>query len=233
MSNARNGGVTRREVLVGAGSLAVASRGFGLESPAAAPTSAKFDAQAFVDNCVRANDGTASVQAAIRELLAHALADPAAVLAGVGEPQKGGLQALHRSAGLTILNIVWAPWMQLLPHDHNMWALIGIYTGREDNIFWERRDSRVAATHATAIGRGDVIALPSDVIHSVANPIGKLTGAIHIYGGDFFGTPRSDWDPETLRERPFDIARGRKVFDDANERWQAECAKHESPVPPA
>jgi predicted metal-dependent enzyme (double-stranded beta helix superfamily) len=21
--------------------------------------------------------------------------------------------------------------MQLLPHDHNMWALIGIYTGRE------------------------------------------------------------------------------------------------------
>jgi len=219
MSNARNGGVTRREVLVGAGSLAVASRGFGLESPAAAPTSAKFDAQAFVDNCVRANDGTASVQAAIRELLAHALADPAAVLAGVGEPQKGGLQALHRSAGLTILNIVWAPWMQLLPHDHNMWALIGIYTGREDNIFWERRDSRVAATHATALGRGDVIALPADVIHSVANPIGKLTGAIHIYGGDFFAPGRTEWEPESLAPRPWSIQGAVRQFEESNERF--------------
>ena len=219
MSNARNGGVTRREVLVGAGSLAVASLGFSLESPAAAPTSAKFDVQAFVDDCVRVNDGTASAQATIRELLAHALADPAAVLAGVGEPQKGGLQALHRSAGLTILNIVWAPWMQLLPHDHNMWALIGIYTGREDNIFWERRDSRVAATHATAIGRGDVIALPADVIHSVANPIGKLTGAIHIYGGDFFAPGRTEWEPESLAPRPWSIQGAVRQFEESNERF--------------
>jgi hypothetical protein len=59
-----------------------------------------------------------------------------------------------------------------------------------------------------------------------------FTAAIHIYGGDFFGTPRSDWDPETLEERPYDIARGRKVFDDANERWRAECAKLGSPVTP-
>ena len=219
MSNARSGGVTRREVLVGAGSLAVASRAFGLESPAAAPTSAKFAVQAFVDDCMRANDGTASAQAAIRELLARALADPAAVLAGVGEPQKGGLQALHRSAGLTILNIVWAPWMQLLPHDHNMWALIGIYTGREDNIFWERRDARVAATHATAIGRGDVIALPADVIHSVANPIGKLTGAIHIYGGDFFAPGRTEWEPESLAPRTWSIQGAVRQFEESNERF--------------
>ena len=219
MSNARSGGVTRREVLVGAGSLAVASRAFGLESPAAAPTSAKFAVQAFVDDCMRANDGTASAQAAIRELLARALADPAAVLAGVGEPQKGGLQALHRSAGLTILNIVWAPWMQLLPHDHNMWAVIGIYTGREDYIFWERRDSRVAATHATAIGRGDVIALPADVIHSVANPIGKLTGAIHIYGGDFFAPGRTEWEPESLAPRAWSIQGAVRQFEESNERF--------------
>jgi hypothetical protein len=136
------GSVTRREVLLGAGSLAVAARAIGSESPAAAPHSGKFDTPAFVDDCLRANDGTAGAQAAVREVLARALADPASVLAGVGEPLKGGLQALHRSAGLTILNIVWSPWMQLLPHDHNMWALIGIYTGREDNIFWERRDAR-------------------------------------------------------------------------------------------
>ena len=219
MFKARPAGVTRREVLLGAGSLAVTSRAFGMESPAAAPTSAKFDVAAFVDDCVRTNDGTAEAQAAIREVLARALADPAAVLAGVGEPQRGGLQALHRSAGLTILNIVWAPWMQLHPHDHNMWALIGIYTGREDNIFWERRDARVAATHAAAIGRGDVIALPADVIHSVANPIGKLTGAIHIYGGDFFAHGRTEWEPESLAPRPWSIQGAVRQFEESNERF--------------
>jgi len=219
MRKERPGIVTRRELLLGAGSLAVAARAFGSASPSAAPLSGQFDVPEFVDGCVRANDGTAGAQSAVRDVLARALADPAAVLAGVGEPQKGGLQALYRSAGLTILNIVWAPWMQLLPHDHNMWALIGIYTGREDNIFWERREARLAATHAAAIGRGDVIALPSDVIHSVANPIGKLTGAIHIYGGDFFAPGRTEWEPESLAPRPWSIQGAVRQFEESNERF--------------
>jgi predicted metal-dependent enzyme (double-stranded beta helix superfamily) len=33
---------------------------------------------------------------------------------------------LHRSDDLTILQIVWAPGMRLFPHDHDMWACIGI-----------------------------------------------------------------------------------------------------------
>ena len=28
--------------------------------------------------------------------------------------------------------------MTVMPHNHNMWAAIGIYTGREDNILWRR-----------------------------------------------------------------------------------------------
>jgi len=219
MESRTNGGVTRRDVLLGAGSLAVAADAFGASSPGAAPKAGAFDTNAFVEECMRASQSTAEAQAAVREVLARALSDPSAVVAGVGEPQKGGLQALHRSPSLTILNIVWAPLMQLLPHDHNMWALIGIYTGREDNIFWERRDASVAATHASAIGRGDVIALPSDVIHSVANPIGKLTGAIHIYGGDFFAPGRTEWDPESLAPRPWSIQGAVHQFEESNERF--------------
>jgi hypothetical protein len=59
----------------------------------------------------------------------------------------------------------------------------------------------------------------------VANPLRKLTGAIHVYGGDFFAVPRSEWDAETLEERPFDIARARAVYADANARWAAELAR--------
>ena len=46
-----------------------------------------------------------------------------------------------------------------------------------------------------------VFGLGRDAIHSVTNPIRRLTGAIHIYGGDFFKPGRSEWDAESLRER--------------------------------
>ena len=37
-----------------------------------------------------------------------------------------------------MLNVIWGPGMTIMPHDHRMWAVIGVYTGREDNIFWRR-----------------------------------------------------------------------------------------------
>ena len=30
----------------------------------------------------------------------------------------------------------------------------------------------------------------------MTNPIARWTGAIHVYGADFFRVPRSEWDPE-------------------------------------
>jgi predicted metal-dependent enzyme (double-stranded beta helix superfamily) len=67
------------------------------------------------------------------------------------------------------------------------------------------------------------VLLGPSVIHSVANPLQAFTGAIHIYGGDFFATPRSDWDPATMEERPYDVERVKQAFADANERWRAQC----------
>ena len=155
----------------------------------------------------------------MQEVLTRAMSTPSAVLRGVGEPQKGGIQTLYRSPALTVLNIVWSPLMQLMPHEHNMWALIGTYAGREDNIFWRRREGRLVASTATAISAGSVTPLPRDVIHSVTNPIEKLTGAIHIYGGDFFAVPRSEWDPETLAERDWSVQGALQLFDQSNERF--------------
>jgi hypothetical protein len=58
--------------------------------------------------------------------------------------------------------------------------------------------------------------LGRDVIHSVTNPLGRLTAAIHVYGGDFYGAKRSDWDPENLLERDYDFALHRRMFEEAN-----------------
>jgi hypothetical protein len=70
------------------------------------------------------------------------------------------------------------------------------------------------------LGIGDVARLGRDVIHSVVNPIGKMTRAIHVYGGDFFAPPRprSEWDPETLAERPWNLDHTRRLFAEADAR---------------
>jgi predicted metal-dependent enzyme (double-stranded beta helix superfamily) len=180
-----------------------------------------LDLQAFVADCVAAAGGT-DAQDAVREVLARALRSPAAVLAAVGPPERAGLTVLHRSPTLTVFNAVWTPQMNLMPHDHRMWALIGIYTGREDNIFWRRSARGLTAGGAQALFEGDVGVLPRDAIHSVTNPLERFTGGIHVYGGDFFATPRSQWDPETLAEEPSDGDTIRAFFERANERYRSQ-----------
>ena len=177
-----------------------------------------FDLDQFIADCTAAVKGEKS-QAAVGEVVARAVADPAGILRVLGEPTRGEMQKLYQSDDLTILNVIWAPWMTLLPHNHNAWALIGIYTGREDNIFWRRLpDGRIEAAGARALGAKDAVPLGPDIIHSVTNPLPRLTGAIHVYGGDFFAVQRSEWDPETLREQQSDGEKMRRRFDEANAR---------------
>jgi predicted metal-dependent enzyme (double-stranded beta helix superfamily) len=182
--------------------------------------SARFELQQFIDDVKRANKETDS-QAAVQEVLHRAVMDPSAMIAELGEPDAVGFRTLHHDSDLTILNVVWAPLMVLLPHNHRMWASIGIYTGREDNIVWERQGDVIEAAGAAALSEKEVFALPVDAIHSVTNPIRRVTGAIHIYGGDFFTAGRSEWDSESLRERPYDLEGARRLFEEANARFKA------------
>src|SRR5262245_34525467 len=148
------------------------------------------------------------------------MAERTALVAELGEPAGAGLVVLHQAPDLTVLDFAWAPWMCFKPHDHRMWSVVGIYSGREDNLFWRRTAGGIEATGARSLGRGEVTTLGRDVIHSVVNPIGKMTRAIHVYGGDFFAppSPRSEWDPESLVERPWDMDDTRRLFAEADAR---------------
>jgi predicted metal-dependent enzyme (double-stranded beta helix superfamily) len=215
--------ITRRNLLV-AGTAAAVSGGLVLSHAAGADpkpfTPARksaLDIDRFVADCIEAN-GEGEPQAAVLEVLARAVHDPDRMLAAVGEPHEAGLKVLLRSKTLTIFGAAWTPQMNLMPHNHLMWANIGIHTGREDNLLWRRTDGSIEAFGARALFAGDVVALPEDVIHSVTNPLLRFTGGIHIYGGDFFDTTRSQWDPETLAENPSDGAAIRSMFERENER---------------
>jgi predicted metal-dependent enzyme (double-stranded beta helix superfamily) len=176
-----------------------------------------MDIDRFVADCIAANEET-DAQSAINEVLARAVSTPNAVLAALGDPERAGLNVLLNSRRLTIFAATWTPQMNLVPHNHLMWANIGIYTGREDNIFWKRTPDGIKAYGADALFVKDTAMLPMDALHSVTNPLQRFTGGIHIYGGDFFGTRRSQWNPETLEEEPSDGERIREMFRRENDR---------------
>src|SRR5438552_12838934 len=115
----------------------------------------------------------------MRETLSRATAAPTAVADALGH-DRGDLQALYRCDDLTILNVVWSPGMVLRPHDHRMWACIGIYAGREDNAFYRRDHGSITASGGKELRERDVLLLGDDAIHSVANPLRSCTGAIHV-----------------------------------------------------
>jgi predicted metal-dependent enzyme (double-stranded beta helix superfamily) len=179
-----------------------------------------FKKDHFIQDCTNA---VAEGQEAIREVVAKAVSDNAAVMTELGEPQHAGITPIHRSHTLTIINFVWAPCMSLMPHNHQMFSVVGIYSGREDNVFWRRTETTLEAAGAKSLGVGDVATLGRDIIHSVLNPIGKMTCAIHVYGGDFFAPdePRSEWDHETLIERPWNIEKVKSLFLEAEARFNA------------
>ena len=180
----------------------------------------KFDRDQFVADCITARAESDPV-AAVKEVLTRAVSDPADALRGIGEPTSAGMDVLHRSPSLTIFAATWTPRMSLLPHNHEMWAMIGIYTGREDNIFWRETEDGLKSLGANCLFEGDVATLGKDAIHSVTNPLLRFTGGIHIYGGDFFDTHRHQWDPETLEKEPTNGDKVRELFARENERYQA------------
>lgn len=179
-----------------------------------------FDLDEFLGQCVEAT-AEGEPRRAIREVLERAVSAPNEV-ADVLAPTEGGITLLHQSDTLTVLHVVWAPKMDIFPHDHRMWAAIGVYSGAEDNAFYRRQGERsLTESGGKHLAVGDVALLGDDTIHSVSNPSDGLTGAIHIYGGDFVNQPRSQWGPGPLEERPYDLEEARARFADANEAWHA------------
>src|SRR5687768_13587067 len=131
-----------------------------------------LDFDDLVERCVQAAAET-EPRLAIREVLEKAIAGTATARV---EPRPG-LNFLHRSAELTIIDVIWPPMMTLFPHDHRMWAAIGIYGGQERNAFFRRHGDSIVASGGKDLSERDVLLLGDDAIHSVHNPGRNYTGA--------------------------------------------------------
>jgi len=176
-----------------------------------------FDLEQFIDDCQRAC-ADSERHKLLTEIVTRAVEKPGEVLKGLGEPERAGVNKIYQSDELTVLNLVWGPGMYLPPHNHEMAAVIGIYTGVEENYFYKRTEDglKLHGNRPLLLERSSVAPLGHDTIHAVKNPLGQLTGALHVYTGDFFETPRSEWDAETLTERPYSVENTMRAFEESN-----------------
>jgi predicted metal-dependent enzyme (double-stranded beta helix superfamily) len=134
----------------------------------------------FIADCRAARTADRSSKT-ICEVVKRAVSDPAGLLRSLGEPDRADIKEIYRQPDLSILNVVWAPHMMVMPHNHHMWAIIGVYGGREDNIFWRRiaeaGERQLEAAGARSLGVKDALPLGEDIVHSVTNPTSKFTAA--------------------------------------------------------
>ena len=87
-----------------------------------------FDKEQFIADCRRALDGDRSARN-VRDVVARAVSDPSGMIRDLGEPAKGGYDVLLRSDELTIINVLWPVGQIVMPRNHALWAVIGVYTG--------------------------------------------------------------------------------------------------------
>jgi predicted metal-dependent enzyme (double-stranded beta helix superfamily) len=162
-----------------------------------------FDAAAFVSDCLGALKEPQPLMA-VKEILERAVSDPGAVAENL--QAKPGVELLHRSRDLTVATVVvpaGAP--KSLPHDHRMWALVGIYGGQEDNQFFRRVDGGLEESGGRSLRVSDTLAMGVDTVHAIQNPLGHgALAAIHVYGGDLVGTARSMWTLPGYAEEPYE-----------------------------
>ena len=170
-----------------------------------------FDRDAFVADCVAAASES-EPELAVREVVADAVVNAWSIdsVLGTGSGEAGPLTLLS-SDGLTIQRIQWPGGYRCCPHEHRMWAVVGVYTGQETNRRYARSGSGLRELDAVEARAGDVVVMDAEVIHTVENPSPERTAALHVYGGDLLGVARHGWNPSGS-EVPFDdVAAGERI----------------------
>lgn len=163
-----------------------------------------FDLDAFVAECEAAL-GERAPMLAVKELVERAVSDPSAMAEAL--PHKGVTLLLQRP-DLTVASVVIPAGLPLstsVPHDHLMWAVVGVYGGQEDNRFYRRAGATLDESGGRSLHVGDALAMGDDTIHAINNPLAhEALAALHVYGGDLPNASRSMWAEPGCTEQPYD-----------------------------
>ncbi len=113
---------------------------------------------------------------------------------------------VHLDKNLTIMKLKSVPHLRIAPHTHDMWAVIGCYSGTEFNTLYRETATGIEEIEQVRIESPDAILLSTDAIHSVHNPNPTSGCSIHIYGGDIMAIDNTMWDPFTFKKAVLDVS---------------------------
>jgi predicted metal-dependent enzyme (double-stranded beta helix superfamily) len=138
----------------------------------------------------------------VQDLVVDAIHDRP-LAAELGDP--GTSQVLHAESGLLVLHAVAAPTYCTAPHNHRTWSVVGVYDGREDNVFYQRipAGQRLERTGGRQLDKGEVLVLDDAAIHHIANSRQERLTALHVYGANIFALDRSAWSSDGTTEEAF------------------------------
>ncbi|MCZ6873576.1 MAG: hypothetical protein O7G88_08615 [bacterium] len=169
-----------------------------------------FNLDTFIAQCqeaLRESNPATVVEALVQEAIADAVGLRAA-FAPTANAKSIGDAAIFRSNTLTVLDVSNGPGLKTPAHNHCMWAVIGVYDGEEQNVFYKEGSDGLDRVGGRLLGTGDVALLDAHTIHAISNPLDRKSYAIHVYGGDIVAREgRSIWNPHTQACEPYDINR--------------------------
>ncbi len=167
-----------------------------------------FNLETFVSQCQAALEDS-NPAALVESLVQDAITDPEGLRAAFAPTAQGTSikdRSAFRSDILTVLDVANSPGLITPAHDHQMWAVIGVYDGEEQNVFYQTTEGGIKEVGSRLLKVGEVVVLPTDTIHAISNPLDRKSCAIHVYGGDIVNRPgRSIWHPVTQEREPYDI----------------------------
>jgi len=169
-----------------------------------------FDADKFVMRC-RSALRTADVLAELAKLVAEALVDPASLRSALVAREGLRVSVLCEGPELTVVQFVAPKGLAFPPHDHAMVSAVGVYGGAEQNVYYEVDGASLRESRRRLLSAGDVAVHATDVIHSIASVGKEPLAALHVYGGDFFRAPRSEWRGSPFARHDYDTARLRAL----------------------
>ena len=160
----------------------------------------------MLDACLAAVEVGAPIET-FRDVVAEAVggADGGVPLVSVPLSPDENL-ILHRSEVLTVTQSVFPAGFRSGLHDHEMDAVIGVWSGYEDNFLFRPSGTQLVEDRVTRVDAGQVLVLDRHVVHDVHAPPDRFTGAIHVYLGDLFGVERHEWVDVSTAPIPFDLA---------------------------
>lgn len=165
-----------------------------------------FELARFVADCREARTDVR----AVAELVRAAVAQPQAIRAAIASAGAGD-RVLYQDDDLTVLNVRIPPGYCTPPHDHSIWAVVGIYEGQENNRFYRLQAGKPEQLELHEVHAPGVLTLDGATIHAISNPLASATSGLHVYGGHLDRAQRSLWDPASGEREPFTVARATQL----------------------